>query len=332
MDERFEELTERARRVLRRAQGEAQSARGGRHAEVRPEHLLLAMLQERGSMAARVLERAGVNFDRARDAVQAAAPPADDPVEAEAPPESASSGPWLDATALSALDRAVAEAQRMQRHYVGTEHLLLGLAQAPESVPGRVLGDLGLDAERLRREAQQVLSGWQARFREALSERGGSPEDAVEDVGTLAAGPPEGVSRAAAGEHAEPEVPGEAGAPRASDPGHAGKVEAPQEEDHTSTPALPRGDEPAQVRAEVPTDNGGPVSAGDAEILLVFDEGDAQHLRVSAALAEAVLERLLAPEAPRVIALRLGDEAVRIDLEQVPVVYVRLGEGELRPH
>jgi hypothetical protein len=55
------------------------------------------------------------------------------------------------------LQLAQEEAQRLNHHYIGTGHLLLGLIREADGVAGRVLLGLGLTAERVREAARQVM-------------------------------------------------------------------------------------------------------------------------------------------------------------------------------
>ncbi len=62
----------------------------------------------------------------------------------------------FDAGARAAVTRAHAEATALGAGYLGTEHLLLGLLGEPESVAGRVLANLDVDAGDVRERAAQV--------------------------------------------------------------------------------------------------------------------------------------------------------------------------------
>jgi ATP-dependent Clp protease ATP-binding subunit ClpC len=55
------------------------------------------------------------------------------------------------------LEYAVDEARRMGHHYIGTEHLLLGLVRLNEGVAMDVLRKLGVSAEQIRRQTRRVL-------------------------------------------------------------------------------------------------------------------------------------------------------------------------------
>jgi ATP-dependent Clp protease ATP-binding subunit ClpC len=55
------------------------------------------------------------------------------------------------------LEYAVEEARRMGHHYIGTEHLLLGLVRYGEGVALDVLRKLGVTPEQIRRQTRRVL-------------------------------------------------------------------------------------------------------------------------------------------------------------------------------
>src|SRR5437879_2343662 len=49
------------------------------------------------------------------------------------------------------------EARRLRHNYVGTEHLLLGLAREGGGMAGKVLSDLGIDLAEVRRTVESVV-------------------------------------------------------------------------------------------------------------------------------------------------------------------------------
>ena len=54
------------------------------------------------------------------------------------------------------IQMACLEARQLDRYYVDTEHLLLGLAREPEGGAARILADLGLDHEEIRRSIPET--------------------------------------------------------------------------------------------------------------------------------------------------------------------------------
>ena len=62
------------------------------------------------------------------------------------------------AAAREVVVQAQAEARRLQHNYIGTEHILLALMAGPETVAGRVLRGLGVEAEAVRSEVTAIVS------------------------------------------------------------------------------------------------------------------------------------------------------------------------------
>ncbi len=136
----WQRFTERARKVVFYAQEEAQKFGEG---YVSTEHLLLGLVRESDSVAARVLERLGVSLSRIRAEVEKQLPRGD------ARP---SQDMTLTPRAKRVIDLAYDEARNLNNNYIGTEHLLLGLIREGDGLAGRVLAKLGVDLERARRE------------------------------------------------------------------------------------------------------------------------------------------------------------------------------------
>ena len=118
--DRFEKFTERARRVLSLAQEEAQRLH---HNYMGTEHLLLGLVREGDGVAARVLAHQGVSLAQVREAVEFIIGRGDRVVTGEI---------GLTPRAKRVIELAVDEARRLNHHYIGTEHLLLGLVREGE--------------------------------------------------------------------------------------------------------------------------------------------------------------------------------------------------------
>ena len=144
---RFDRFTERARRVLTLAQEEALRFK---HNYMGTEHLLLGLVWEVEGVAAKVLSNLGIEPANVRSAVESAVGRGQGQVMGEI---------GLTPRAKKVLDLAVDEGQRLGHHYVGTEHLLLGLVREGEGVAAGVLRTLGLDLEKVRSEVIEVLRG-----------------------------------------------------------------------------------------------------------------------------------------------------------------------------
>ena len=64
----------------------------------------------------------------------------------------------LTPRAKKVIELAVDEARRLNHHYIGTEHLLLGLVREGEGIAAGVLESLGVNLEKVRAQVMQVVS------------------------------------------------------------------------------------------------------------------------------------------------------------------------------
>jgi ATP-dependent Clp protease ATP-binding subunit ClpA len=143
---RFDKFTERSRKVLSLAQEEAQRFQ---HSYIGTEHLLLGLVREREGVAAKVLQNLGVKLPKVRSAVEDIIGRGDRIVLGEI---------GLTPRSKKVIELAVDEARRLNHHYIGTEHLLLGLVREGEGIASGVLQGFGLDLQRVRRETLAVLN------------------------------------------------------------------------------------------------------------------------------------------------------------------------------
>ncbi|HEX5322769.1 MAG TPA: Clp protease N-terminal domain-containing protein, partial [Capsulimonadaceae bacterium] len=143
----WQRFTERARKVVFYAQEEA-----GRLGEnyVSTEHLLLGLVRENDSVAARILDRLGVSLGRIRSEIERQVTRGDGRLGQDM---------QLTPRAKRVIDLAYDEARQLNNNYIGTEHLLLGLIREGEGLAGRVLSKLGVDLDRTRREVQSLQEG-----------------------------------------------------------------------------------------------------------------------------------------------------------------------------
>src|SRR5512139_175106 len=144
--DRFDKFTDRARKVLTLAQDEAQRFN---HNYIGTEHLLLGLVREGEGVAARVLENMNVELPKVRTAVEFIIGRGDRMVLGEI---------GLTPRAKKVIELAVDEARRLNHHYIGTEHLLLGLVREGEGIAAGVLESLGVNLERVRAETTRILS------------------------------------------------------------------------------------------------------------------------------------------------------------------------------
>ena len=145
MPNKMERFTQRARRVLSLAQDEAERLQ---HHQIGTEHLLLGLMREEGGVAGRVLRDLGLDLRRVEELVTRLS---------KSEGKSGSSQLDLSPGTKKVLELAVDEARRMGHHYIGTEHLLLGLVRQQEGIALDVLRRLGVSPEEVRRQTSKVL-------------------------------------------------------------------------------------------------------------------------------------------------------------------------------
>ncbi len=146
MNDKFEKFTERARKVLSLAQEEAQRFN---HNYIGTEHLLLGLVREGEGVAAKVLNNLGVELNKVRSAVEFIIGRGDRIVLGDI---------GLTPRAKKVIELAVDEARRLNHHYIGTEHLLLGLVREGEGIAAGVLESLGVNLDKVRAETIKVLN------------------------------------------------------------------------------------------------------------------------------------------------------------------------------
>ncbi len=120
------------------------------HTYVGSEHLLLGLLTESEAVASRLLRARGADAGDVREAIvrmsgeggRSRVSPAD-----------------MTPRLRRIIEEAGMESRRAAHSYVGTEHLLLALLDAPESVAVRILEAVGVSREDVRRDVLTFLSG-----------------------------------------------------------------------------------------------------------------------------------------------------------------------------
>jgi ATP-dependent Clp protease ATP-binding subunit ClpA len=141
----FEQLTPRARSVVR---GAERIARSWGHGYLGTEHLLVALYREPACVGAKVLVSSGLSQKRAESAVAERVGRGKGPLEGDLP---------YTPRALAVFTTALSSALARGHNYIGTEHLLLGLAQG-EGIAAVVLRDGGLTPETVAREIEVKLA------------------------------------------------------------------------------------------------------------------------------------------------------------------------------
>jgi ATP-dependent Clp protease ATP-binding subunit ClpC len=141
----FERFTDRARRVVVLAQEEARVLG---HNRVGTEHLLLGLLREGNGVAVKVLESLRIAPDALREQLETAIGKGEQAPEGHIP---------FTSRAKKALELSLRESLQLGHEYIGTEHILLGLAREGDGVAAQVLTGLGVSLDRMRGEVLAVL-------------------------------------------------------------------------------------------------------------------------------------------------------------------------------
>jgi ATP-dependent Clp protease ATP-binding subunit ClpA len=160
-------FTSQAKQVIEHAIEEARTLN---HNYVGTEHLLLALLRQRETLAAEILMSLQLDLDHIRREVLAQLesdchlPPSADRSTGSCPdtplhPHLARAAMFERFTdrARKVMQLANQEALRFQHEYIGTEHILLGLVQEGSGVAANVLKNLDVGLLQIRREIDKVV-------------------------------------------------------------------------------------------------------------------------------------------------------------------------------
>jgi ClpA/ClpB-like protein len=143
LDERF---TDRARKVMQLAD---QEARRFNHEYIGTEHVPLGLIEEGRGTATSVLKYLDVDLRKLRMAVEKII---------QRGPDLAMTGTLPQTPRVrKAIQHSVEEARNLNHHYVGTEHILLGLLREKENVGAQLLMNAGLNLEDVREEVLNLL-------------------------------------------------------------------------------------------------------------------------------------------------------------------------------
>jgi len=142
----FERFTERARRVIILARGEAEKYQ---HEYLGTEHLLLGIIREGTGTAVSVLQALEFSQKQLEAELVARMPPTENVLTLGEIP--------FSPQAKKVLELSVEEARLLGQNYIGTEHLLLGLIKEDSGIAAQVLKSFGLSLSMLRKETIALL-------------------------------------------------------------------------------------------------------------------------------------------------------------------------------
>ncbi|GAB4474726.1 MAG: ATP-dependent Clp protease ATP-binding subunit [Anaerolineae bacterium] len=145
MPDKMQRFTQRARKVLSLAQEEAERLQ---HSYIGTEHLLLGLMKEDGGVAGRVLRELNLDYQQVEALVEN---------QSKAGQRAPFQKLDLSPGTKKVLELAVEEARRLGHHYIGTEHLLLGLVRHNEGVAIDILKALNVSPEEIRKQTRRML-------------------------------------------------------------------------------------------------------------------------------------------------------------------------------
>jgi hypothetical protein len=143
--DRFDRFTDRARKVLTLAQDEAQRFN---HNYIGTEHLLLGLVREGDGLGARVLVSMGVELAKVKTAVEFIIGHGDRRISREV---------GLSPDAKRTIELAIDSARELGHHYIGTEHLLLGLIRVGDGIAAGVLESFDVTLDRTRAAVLEAI-------------------------------------------------------------------------------------------------------------------------------------------------------------------------------
>jgi carbon storage regulator CsrA len=142
----YNRFTDRARKVMQLANQEAMRFK---HEYIGTEHILLGLVREGSGVGANVLKNLDIDLVKIRREVETII---------QAGPDMLTMGKLPQTPrAKKVIEYAIAEARNLNHHYVGTEHLLVGLVREEEGVAAQVLMNLGLRLQDIREEVLNLL-------------------------------------------------------------------------------------------------------------------------------------------------------------------------------
>src|SRR6056297_3325516 len=159
----FGKFTERARRVIAMAESEAKKLN---HNYVGTEHILLGLVKEKKGIAAKVLsQQADLKESQIIDVIKSIIGKGKNKVKGTI---------GLTPRSKKVLNLSMEQARDLNHSYIGTEHILLGMIGEGEGVAVRILQELGVDLDKLKKEILQILNESQAKSKEV--EESDTPE------------------------------------------------------------------------------------------------------------------------------------------------------------
>jgi len=135
----FEQFTDKAKKVMLLANIQAHKYN---YEFLTPECLFLGLLGEGYGIGVKILWKLGIDLQQAQFEIEKQMQTEPGILRANQPPP--------DPVTKRIIESAIAEARAVKHNDVGTEHLLLGLILAKDTVPAQLLEFFGVTAEKVR--------------------------------------------------------------------------------------------------------------------------------------------------------------------------------------
>ena len=117
---------------------------------VEPQHLLAALVRDTGGVVVPILQKIGANLEYVKTRIDEAIGTLPKISGAGA------SNQFIGQPLTQVFDLAIRDAQALKDEYVSTEHLLLAIAQMPQSPAGRILADQGVTKEQIYSALKEI--------------------------------------------------------------------------------------------------------------------------------------------------------------------------------
>jgi enamine deaminase RidA (YjgF/YER057c/UK114 family) len=140
-------FTNQAQEALQRAQ---QLMFDRQHTQLDVEHIFMALLQQRNSLAARIMVRAGGDVESMRQRL-------DDALKSlEKRPAGSGTTGYIALRGSRAIQGSAEEADRLNDEFISTEHLLIAVAAEGNGATARILQEAGIDQEKVRAATLEI--------------------------------------------------------------------------------------------------------------------------------------------------------------------------------
>jgi ATP-dependent Clp protease ATP-binding subunit ClpC len=141
----FERFTDEARKVMALANEQAQQFG---HGYIETEHILSGLIKESSSTGVTILKDLGVNIEKLPAEVEQLPKSRADKAGMGKPPQSEG--------AINVIKYAIEEARALEHNYIGSEHILLGLLRETGGNAAKVLTNLGVKPEDVRKKTREM--------------------------------------------------------------------------------------------------------------------------------------------------------------------------------